>query len=374
MFFKKVVGQEEIKQHLLENARNQHLAHALLFSGPEGSGKMPVALALARYLLCREPSDTDACGHCPSCIQFDKLQHPDLHFAFPIYRRKSGSDPLSADYLPEWRDSLLKNPYMTLEQWYADLNLDNQQPQFYASQSDEIQRELSLKASQGGYKVMIIWQPEKMNAAASNKLLKLIEEPPAQTLFILVTDSVNDVLPTILSRTQQVRFRPVPEETLVQYLLQEGVGAEDAADIAHLAEGSVARALRRLSVNSEEKRCFESFVSLMRLAWMRDIKQLKEWSEQEAGTGREAQKTLLAYCLHMLRESFMNNFHQPNLIYMSRQEKQFAARFSPFINEKNILGLTDCISEAMAHIEQNVNPKMVFFDLALKTIMLLKTK
>lgn len=374
MFFKDVIGQEDIKRHLLENARRQHLPHALLLSGPSGSGKMPTALALARFVLCQHPQDDDACGQCPSCIQFNKLQHPDLHFAFPIYKKKSGSDPYSADYLTPWRNSLLKNPYITLEQWYVDLGLENQQPQFYASQSDEIQRELSLKSSQGGYKIMIIWLPEKMNAAASNKLLKLIEEPPELTLFLLITDAVNDILPTILSRTQQVRFRPIEDERIAHFLMKDyGVGQADALSIARRAEGSVAKAISRLSLENDEKRCFDSFVSLMRLAWTRDIKHLKEWSDNEASMGRENQKQLLYYCLRMLRESFVNNFHQPQLVYMSQQESQFAQRFSPFINEKNILGLTDCFSKAIAHIEQNVNAKMVFFDLSLKTIMLLKT-
>lgn len=375
MFFRNIIGQDDIKQKLIANARTGHLPHAMLFSGPEGVGKMPMALALARYLCCRQPGADDACGHCPSCIQFDKLQHPDLHFAFPVYKRKAGTEPISADYLNEWRTSLLKQPYITLEQWYEDLGLDNQQPQFYASQSDEIQRELSLKSSQGGYKVMIIWLPEKMNAAAANKLLKLIEEPPELTLFLLLTDAEEDILPTILSRTQQIRFRPLSERQLSEFLCADyHLTPDDAQLIAHRADGSVAKAVRQLSVNNDEQRCFESFVSLMRLAWMRDIKKLKEWSEKEAGSGREAQKVLLNYYMYMLRENFMNNFRRSELVFMNKQEQQFAARFSPYIREQNILGLTECFSTAIAHIEQNVNPKMVFFDMALQVIMLLKTK
>lgn len=373
MFFRKVIGQTHIKQQLLENARNRHLPHALLFSGPAGSGKMPMALALARYVCCKHPGETDACGICPSCIQFNKLEHPDLHFAFPIYKKKAGSDAYSADYLTVWRNSLLKNPYITLEQWYVDLGLDNQQPQFYASQSDEIQRELSLKSSQGGYKIMIIWLPEKMNAAASNKLLKLIEEPPQGTLFLLVTDTVNDILPTILSRTQQIRFRPLEENEITRFLMDDyALSPNDARHIARRADGSVANAILQLSLNNDEKRYFDSFVRLMRLAWMRDIRQLKAWSEEEAAAGREMQKQMLNYCLRMLRESFMNNFHRPELVYMSETESAFAAKFSPYINEQNILGLADCFSKAMVDIEQNVNAKMVFFDLTLQVIMLLK--
>ncbi len=372
MLFRDIIGQETLKEKLLQSVNNHRLAHALLFSGGEGVGKMPLALALARYLCCRQRTAEDACGTCPSCLAFDKLEHVNLHFAYPVVKKGSAT-ARSSDFVREWRNALLREPYITAQQWSEALKLDNQQPMIYASQSDEIQDDLLLKVAEGEYKVMLIWQPEKMNEAAANKLLKLIEEPYEQTLFILVTDAEEAILPTILSRTQRIHVPPIAFDTLTRYLQERmGLSADDANDVARRSNGSYTRAMEQISLNEEDERCFQSFVSLMRLAWLRDIVQLREWSEKESSTGRESQKRLLNYALRMVRENFVSNFKHPELVYMNERERQFAVKFAPFINESNVIGMNEVLSEALAHIEQNVNPKMVFFDLALKMIMFLK--
>lgn len=372
-FFKDVLGQEEAKRQLIQGAKTGKLAHALLLSGPAGSGKLPLALATARYLLCQHPHENDACGECPSCAMMNRLAHPDLHFAFPIIKRKAGRDSVCDDFLPQWREMLQRQLYVGLNQWMTALDAGNQQPQIYVRESDEIQRKLSLKSNQGGYKIMLIWLPEKMNTECSNKLLKLLEEPPQQTVFLLVSEDPTVLLPTIISRTQRIHLHPLSEEILADYLKQRYLlPPDDAKDIAHRSGGSLLRTLENIQLSEEQRNSFELFINLMRTTYKRDIRTLKTWSEQVAGMGRERQKSFLEYCQRMIRENFIYNFHQPEMNYLSPDEDQFSTRFAPFINEKNIFSITALLEEAQLHVEQNVNPKMIFFDLSLRMIVELK--
>lgn len=374
-YFRDVVGQEEVKQLLMSSVRGGKMPHALLLTGAEGSGKLPLALALARYLLCQNRSADDACGTCPSCRMMDRLAHPDLHFVFPIVRKKAGKDSVCDDYLPQWREMLERSAYVGLPQWMEKMDAGNQQPQIYVRESDEIQRKLSLKSSQGGYKVMVIWLPEKMNVECANKLLKLLEEPPAKTVFLLVSEQPDMLLATIVSRTQRISLHPLADEEIGRFLRERcGLMEEDARDIARRSSGSLLKALENIQLSEENQLCFELFVNLMRTAYRRDIRALKAWSEQVAGMGRERQKNLLEYCQRMVRESFVTNFHRPEMVYMNPGEEQFAVRFSPFINERNIFQIMALLEEALVHVEQNVNPKMVFFDMALRMIVEMKQR
>ena len=374
-YFRDVVGQEEVKQLLMSSVRGGKMPHALLLTGAEGSGKLPLALALARYLLCQNRSADDACGTCPSCRMMDRLAHPDLHFVFPIVRKKAGKDSVCDDYLPQWREMLERSAYVGLPQWMEKMDAGNQQPQIYVRESDEIQRKLSLKSSQGGYKVMVIWLPEKMNVECANKLLKLLEEPPAKTVFLLVSEQPDMLLATIVSRTQRITLHPLADEEIGRFLRERcGLMEEDARDIARRSSGSLLKALENIQLSEENQLCFELFVNLMRTAYRRDIRALKAWSEQVAGIGRERQKNLLEYCQRMVRESFVTNFHRPEMVYMNPGEEQFAVRFSPFINERNIFQIMALLEEAQVHVEQNVNPKMVFFDMALRMIVEMKQR
>ena len=236
-----------------------------------------------------------------------------------------------------------------------------------------MQRKLSLKSSQGGYKVMIIWMPEKMNPECANKMLKILEEPPGQTVFILVSENPDLLLPTIVSRVQRINLPPVSDEDVAQYLIGKYMlVAEDAQDVARRSEGSISAALENIRLSDRRKRFFEMFVSLMRLSYARDIRSLRDWSEGMAQAGRENQKDFLNYCLNLIRENFVYNFHQPDLVYLSPEERQFATRFAPFISEKNVIGIMEILDEESGLIEQNVNAKIVFFDLALCMIVLIK--
>ncbi len=372
MFFRDIVGQEEIIKRFILEVSEGRVPHARLLCGPEGTGKLPLAIAYARYLCCSNRTAEDACGTCPSCMQFNKLAHPDLHFVFPVIK-KGKEAPVSDDYISEWRNLVTKSPYFNLNHWLKEMGAENQQAMIYEKESGEILRKLSLKSFEGGYKVMIVWLPEKMNESCSNKLLKILEEPPTQTVIILVSENPDLLLATIRSRTQCINFPRIDEREIETTLERKyGLGQDDARFIAHASGGDFIKALEAFHLNDENKAFFDWFVSLMRLAYQRKVKEMKAWSEQLAGIGRERQKNFLSYCQRMIRENFIYNFHQEALSYMNREEKEFAQRFSPFVNERNAIGIMDELNEAQRHIEHNVNAKMVFFDFSLKMIVLIK--
>ena len=373
MLFREVIGQEEVKRKFLLEVKENRIPHAQLICGPEGVGKLPLAIAYARYILCTNHTEEDACGVCPSCVKLNKLAHPDLHFVFPIVKKKSGKDVVCDDYIKEWRNFVLNNAYFSQNHWLNEMGAENAQAIIYAKESDEIVRKLSLKSSEGGYKVMIIWLPEKMNAVCANKLLKMLEEPPAKTVFLLVSENPDLMLSTILSRTQRINVRNIEEESIAVALKKNfGLTEQDAQTIAHASNGSFIRAMETIHLNEETKLFFDLFVSLMRLSYQRKIREMKAWSEQLAGMGRERQKNFLEYAQRMIRENFIFNFHRNELTYMNIDELNFASRFAPFINERNVEGMMEELSLAQQHIEQNVNAKMVFFDFSLKMIVLLK--
>lgn len=372
--FKEVIGQESVIQRLKQEVQEGRIPHAQLFCGPAGAGKLPLALAYARYLCCPNRTEDDACGTCPSCVKWEKLVHPDVHFLFPIVNKaKSPKVSVCDDFLPQWRQQLTDSTYFNLHHWLNDIDAENKQAQIFAQESDEIIRKLSLKSSEGGYKVTLIWQAEKMNQTCANKLLKLLEEPPLQTVFLLISETPENILPTILSRTQRIYIPPIEGNSLATALqMKYGVTAGDSTAIAHIANGNLIKALETIHLNADNELFFNLFVRLMRLSYQRKIREMKEWSEQIAGMGRERQKSFLAYSQRMIRENFIYNFHCPELNYLNTQENQFSSRFAPFVNERNVWGIMEELSEAQAHIEQNVNARMVFFDFSLKMIVLLK--
>lgn len=374
MFFKDIIGQAEAKQRLIKEIQEGKIPHARLFCGGQGTGKLPLAIAYARYLSCEHPGETDACGTCPNCIKYNKLAHPDLHFVFPVIKLKN-KDTVSDDFLTEWRDLLNSTPYFNLNIWLDQMGAENQQAQIFVKESEEIIRKLSLKSSQGGYKIMIVWLPEKMNTECSNKLLKLLEEPPSKTIFLLVSEEPDSLLTTIQSRTQRFNIPSIKDNDIAIVLNQKyGIEEKTAIHIAHRSEGSWIKALETIHLNEENKLFFELFVSLMRLAYQRKIREMKQWSETLATMGRERQKHFLEYAQRMIRENFISNFSNASIVYLNEEEQNFSNRFAPFINERNVIGIMEELSEAERHIGQNVNARMVFFDFALKMIVLLVQK
>jgi DNA polymerase III, gamma/tau subunits len=373
MFFRDVIGQDSTKARLIQEVREGRIPHAQLICGPEGIGKLPIAIAYARYVNCQHPGETDACGQCPSCIKFNKLIHPDVHFVFPIIKSAKGKKEVCDDYIADWRPFIINNPYFNLGHWLNEIDAENSQAIIYAKESDEIIRKLNLKSSEGGYKFVIVWLAEKMHQVCANKLLKLLEEPPSKTIFLLITEAPDMILSTILSRTQRLNMKKIDDESIARIMQSKyGIDAKESYSIAHLANGNFIKAMETIHLNEEKKLFFDLFVNLMRLSYQRKIKEMKLWSEQVAGMGRERQKDFLDYCQRMTRENFIFNLHRPELVYMTTEEKNFATRFAPFINERNVMKIMEELSEAERHVQQNVNGKMVFFDFALKMIVLLK--
>ena len=373
MLLKEVIGQEKVKERLIRSVQEQRISHAQLFSGPEGSGKLSLAIAYAQYISCRQRTDTDSCGECPSCRKYTKLIHPDLHFVFPIFKPKNNQRPFTDDFLKQWREFVLATPYFNLNQWLSFLNVENAQGTIYAHESESILRKLNIKSFESEYKVMIIWLPEKMQEECANKLLKMIEEPPNKTLFLLVTEDEEAIIGTIRSRTQLIKIPPIELTALQQaFLSREGLEPDTVAEMVHLSNGNYLKALEYLDMGEDKKFFFDSIRSMMRLAYSRKIVELMELAEELAGIGREKQKDFFIYALHLMREYFMMNFKKPALTYLYKEEQDWGKDFSPFINERNIIPLARVFEEGHLHISRNGNSKIIFADVALTIVRLIR--
>lgn len=376
MKFEEVIGQDTARERLLQLVSEDRVPHAMMLCGPAGAGKMALALAFASYLLCRNHEQGDSCGNCPQCIMLRKWEHPDLHFVYPVIRPAGTSAEhkmVSDDFSREWHHLIAQGPYFTLDQWLAEMGAANQQAQIGAGESDALLRKLSLKSSQGGYKVSLIWLPERMNAECANKLLKLLEEPPMQTVFIMVCEEPEKLIETIRSRVQRIDVPRIGEEAIREALIsRRGIDEESAARIARIAGGSWLKALDQLDAGNENRQFLDMFEMLMRLAYMRNVRDMKKWSEVVAAYGRERQLRLLSYFGRMIRENFVYNFRQPELCYMTQDEESFSRNFSRFVNERNVVEISELIARTQRDIRQNANAKMAFFDFALKMIVLIK--
>ena len=382
MKFSEVIGQEDVKDRLRELVRERRVPNTLMFCGPVGSGKMALALAFASYLLGERDGEASLLADSQAIVNAEAMlarwEHPDLHFTYPVIKPVGTSAEhkmTSDDFTREWHELLCKSPYFSMDAWLACMDAANQQAIIGAGESDELTRKLSLKSSQGGYKVSIIWLPERMNVECANKLLKLLEEPPRQTVFIMVCEEPDTLLDTIKSRTQRIDIKRIDDAALEQALIERrAIDADTAHRIARIAGGNWLRALENLEAGNENRLFLDMFIMLMRLAYQRNIKELKQWSEAVAGYGREKQRRLLRYMMRMVRENFMYNFGQPELCYLTQEEENFSCKFARFINEANVVDINELLQKAHRDIGQNANAKVVFFDLALQMIVLLIRK
>ena len=376
MLFSEVIGQNEIKQRLIQTIQDGRIAHAQLFWGNEGCGTLPLALALAQYIFCTNRTENDACGVCPSCNKMQKLIHPDLHFVVPVNStEKISSDkkPVTEHFIQEWRNALVTNPYITEQQWYEVLGIENKQGNISVNEADAIIKKLSYKSFEAEYKIMIIWLPERMNMQAANRLLKLIEEPPEKTLFFLAGNDNKRIIKTILSRAQPIHVLPIEENALVAKLNeQEEISATRAHKLAKAASGSYSKLSQLLEDEQVSNDYFERFALLMRTAYAANGLELLSWAEDTKQLGREQQKSFLYYAQHLLRESFMFNRKADEVVYLIGEEETFAQKFSPFVNDKNVADMCEEFNIAIAHLGQNGNPKIIFTDLALKMASLVK--
>lgn len=381
MLFKDVLGLDHIKNHLAHSADQGRIAHAQLFVGPEGSGTLPMALAYVQYLVCGNSGGENQGGNQACNVKFDSLSHPDVHFAFPTSNSdKVRSHAVSDHYMEEWRQFLKEQPYGNLFDWYRLIGIEKKQGQIGVDEAMDVVKKLALKSYEGGYKVMIIWMAEKMNAAAANKLLKLIEEPPPKTIFLLITEDEEQILQTIRSRCQILHFPPLAEATIADALVERGLIREEALRLAHEANGNFNKAIDLMNRDSEDLVFEKWFVQWVRSAFKAKgnkaaIHDLIMWSEEVAKTGRETQKKFLNYCLAVMRQAVLLNFGAEELAYMQIHVDNFKLeKFAPFVHENNILSIVEELENAMYHIERNGNSKIVLTDLSIKLTRLLHKK
>lgn len=365
MKFVDVIGQDVIKRQLVDEVQAKRLSHARLLVGKEGVGKLSLALAQAQYVNCKNRTENDSCGKCSSCVKYEKLAHPDLHFVFPIVRPAGKNRAVCDDFMSQWRGFVLKNAYIGLSSWYEYIGVENKQGIIYAEESAEIIRKLSLKNYESEYKVVIIWLPEKMHLSCANKLLKILEEPPQKTLFYLLSEKEEEVLPTIYSRTQLLKVPHISDEEMIKGLSSK-YSLDELQKVVALSEGSVTNMHRLLAQSEDVLQFFNGFKELMRLTYSRRIPDLYTWAENMAKQGREKQKQFLDYCSRLIRENFMFNTSDESLYRLTSDEQDFSEKFAPFISSNNIEVLYRCFMEAYEDISRNGNARIIFMDLSIQ--------
>ena len=377
MLFNQIIGQEHIKNHLQTSAKNGRIPHAQLFVGKEGSGTLPVAIAYAQFILSHFSDNPSA-----SELKVTKLQHPDVHFAFPVTTNDSvKKHPVSNLFLNEWRDFVNNQPYGGLFNWLQSIGVENKQGMIGVGEALEVVKKLQLKSYEGGFKVMIIWMAEKMNIAAANKLLKLIEEPPEKTIFLLITENEDQIISTIRSRCQALHFPVLSEQDIAnELIIREKCSESDALKIATQAEGNYNKAIHLLHQDSNDLIFEQWFIAWIRTAFKAKgnaavIQELVVWSETIAKTGRENQKQFLDYCLQFFRQALLLNYKSPDLVFLETQTPKFNLQnFAPFVHSENILAIEKELNDAMYHIERNGNAKIILLDLSMKLTRFLHKK
>jgi DNA polymerase III subunit delta' len=371
--FKELLGQKTIAARLAHTAAAGRISHAQLFVGPEGCGALALALAYIQYINCKGPKTDDSCGQCPSCRKISKMLHPDLHFVFPVAATNNIKTPVSDSFIEQWRSFVTTSPYQNINQWLEYIGVENKQGGIQKSESSEIIKKLNLKTYEAEYKCVIIWMAEKMNETCANKLLKILEEPPEKTVFILIAESTEQMLQTILSRTQCTWLPKISAAEMQQSLeLMFPQSELSHRDIAIACAGSANKAMQLLSGAAENTELFAMFAQFMRHSYTKNFLELTAMGAGFAALGREKQKIFLEYSLGMLRENFAMNAGASEITRLLPDEKAFSDKFSPYVHENNIADLSNEFTEAHYHIERNGNPRIIFLDLAIKTIVAIK--
>lgn len=369
MKFSDITGHRPAITSLRELVDNDRIPHALLIGGPSGVGKMRLARALVNYVYCQDRRGGDSCGRCPACLQNDHHNNPDVHFIMP---RTGGDKKTSEMFLPQWNDFIDRHSYMPPEEWPIAIEAGNSQPIIYRNDAEEIARTASLSSYAYRYKTYVIWLPEKMNATCANALLKLLEEPYPDTLFILVSNEPDQLLPTIFSRTQRFNLKPLSDMEISESLRNSGISDIEAIEIAKLSEGSMLRAMDIAGEGGEIKEFSGYYMQMMRMAYSRQASGLRMLGDTIASMGREKNSRYLSYCARMTRENFIFNLRQPELSNLTREEINFSMRFSPFVNYRNVESMTREIERARGDILRNANAKLVMFDMMLRLMFLLR--
>jgi DNA polymerase-3 subunit delta' len=389
MSFKDIIGQQEIKEHLAGMVQQNRLSHALLFLGKEGSGALPLAIAFAQYVVCEKvngkkqaalagpslfgepeplPTDnvqlTDACGTCPSCQKASQLVHPDIHFSYPVIPRKPGDKPVSTDYITEWREFLTETPYGNAYDWLQHIGAENKQGNITAYECNEIIRKLNLKSFESGFKILVLWMPEYLGNEG-NKLLKLIEEPPPDTLFILVAENESQILATILSRTQLVKIPAIATEAITEALIaRANCTPEQARPVASIAAGNYREALQLVQHAGEDWQSHlrEWLNSILKNGPIAQVK----WIDEISKLGREKQKQFLLYFTHLLEQAIRLQAIGTDGVYLPDNERDFALRLNKIAGFEQMEAIIEELDKAAYYIERNANAKMLFLALTIK--------
>lgn len=374
MRFADIPGHEEAKARLVEMADRDRIPNALLIEGPEGAGKFALARAFAQYVHCDNRSNGDSCGVCPSCRKHEAFNSLETIYSFPVVKRKGGRETISDDWFDEFKSFVNENPFMNFDGWLESLDNINAQPHMFVEESRELIRKLAYKSRTDKYKLVLMWLPERLNEDAANRLLKIVEEPFADTRFIMVSNNSRLILPTIFSRTQRISVPAFDDDAIVSILQARGIDDATASEAARIAEGSVNRAIRMAGLDEERRRFLGLFADLMRKAYARQVADLRNWTKEVAELGREGEMRFIDYCSRLVRESFLMHLQVDGLLSMTRDERTFVTRFFPFINEKNVIEMVGEFDRTKRDIAANGNPRIVLFDTALKIIMLIRRK
>ena len=363
--FENVIGHIDVKGRLIHSAKEHRVSHALLFLGPEGAGGLPLAVAFAQYLVCENPGDNDSCGICSACKRMEKHVHPDVSYSFPVSTKEKLKEPRSIDFIEQWRKAIIAQPYLSYMNWMENADLENKQGIISVHESQDILHRLNLKAVEAPYKIVIIWLPEKMNASAGNKLLKILEEPPERTLFFLVSENYDGLLTTIISRTQLVKINRISESDMLSELINNhGVDRATAKHLHHKSNGSFSEAMQLID-RAEERANFEKiFIEWMRGCYQLNLKVINQLTLKLNELSRDEQKEFLIDCLDNVRECLLINYGNRSLLRLDGEELNAIARLAPFIHINNADELIDELNKAIFHIDRNANFKLLFSDLS----------
>ena len=377
MLFKEIIGNNSVKKQLIDSVRNNRISHAQLFSGKNGSAKLALALAYAQFLNCENRTAVDSCGVCSSCLKFNNLSHPDLHLVMPVLKTKEVQKPVSDHFIGQWRNFITSNYYGSLNGWIDSFGTENksgQQGKIYKDEANNIHKKLSLKNYEAEYRVVLIWMPERMNLEVSNKLLKLFEEPPTGTIFLLVTENANQLLPTIISRLQSIKIADFTAEEIVNHFGEQVLSLEKAKHLRNLTNADLGKITQILEDKEGELDLFTDFSDWMRLNYKMDIQGIANWVENISSNGRKQQNLFLSYAIRMVRECLIYNFASNTLLKTNKNEFAFLTKFSPFIHEENSVMITEKLEESIKAINRNANAKILFFELSLQMVKFLRLK
>ena len=375
MLFKEIPGNKIVKKELINSVTKNRIAHAQLFLGKSGNAKLALAIAFAQFLNCEERGETDSCNSCYSCLMYNSLSHPDLHLVFPVLKINKIKHPVSDNFISQWREIVSDNPYLSLTDWYKYFDAENKQGAIYKHEAQQLQKKVALKNYESAYRVILIWMPEKMNLTCANKLLKLIEEPPKGTFFLMASEDFEKLLPTITSRMQIVKTKPFSTEEIISFLeTQKGIIKEKALTIAAIANGNINKAINLSQNEIKENGLLKDFQKWMQICYKVNLLELVSWTENIAKKGREHQKEFLQYALKIIRACLILNINNQSILKLQKEEENFVSNFASFIHGKNSISIFERLEKSVYGIERNANPKILFYELSLQMMRLLKVK